>query len=119
MSNRTAIANAADSIQQKAVADANAIQDAVNLVAVVGCFHRRLLALHRSGVCGDDLINHPDSLAFTSKMNSLCRMSLDREIAVVSAIDLWLPAGCPTCSRTEPPGWDFVPCAVARRETPA
>ena len=82
------IANGADPIQQKAAADANAVQDACNLVAIVGCFHRHLLALHRSGVCGDDLINHPVALAFVSKLNSLCRMNLDREMAALGAIDL-------------------------------
>jgi hypothetical protein len=85
--NRTATANGADPVQQKAAADANAVQDAVNLVAVVGCFHRHLLALHRSGVCGDEFINHPVSIAFVSKLNSLCRMTLDREMAALSAID--------------------------------
>jgi hypothetical protein len=87
MSKRTAVANGADSVQQQAAADASAVQDAVNLVAVVGCFHRHLLALHRSGVCGDDLINHSVSVAFVSKLNSLCRMSLDREMAAFSAIN--------------------------------
>ena len=87
MSNRTAVANGADPVQQKAAADANAVQDACNLVAVVGCFHRHLLALHRSGVCGDDIINPPVSLAFTSKLNSLCRMTLEREMSALGAID--------------------------------
>lgn len=87
MSMRTANANGSDPVQLEAAADANAVQDAVNLVAVVGCFHRHLLALHRSGVCGDDLINHPVSLAFVSKLNSLCRMTLDREMAALCAID--------------------------------
>jgi len=87
MPKRTCIANGADLVQQEAAADANAVQDAVNLVAVVGCFHRHLLAVHRSGVCGDDLINHPVWLAFVSKLNSLCRMMLDREMAAFSAID--------------------------------
>ena len=87
MSTRTAIANGANPIHQKAATDANAVQDACNLVAVVGCFHRHLLALHRNGVCGEDLINHSVSLAFVSKLNSLCRMSLDREIAAFEAID--------------------------------
>jgi len=86
MSKRFSIANGGDPIQQRAAADANAVQDAVNLVAIVGCFHRHLLDLHRSGTCGDDLINHPVSLAFTSKLNSLCRMSLDRELAALDAI---------------------------------
>ena len=87
MSNRTAVANGADPVQQQAATDANAVQDACNLVAVVGCFHRHLLALHRSGVCGDDIINHPVSLAFTSKLNSLCRMTLEREMSALGAID--------------------------------
>ena len=38
MSNRTAVANGADPIQQQAASDSNAVQDACNLVAVVGCF---------------------------------------------------------------------------------
>ena len=63
------------------------MQDAVNLVAIVGCFHRHLLALRGSGICGDDLSNHPVSLAFVSKLNSLCRMTLDREVAALRAID--------------------------------
>jgi len=87
MPKTTAVACGADPVQQKAAADANAVQDACNLVAVVGCFHGHLLALHRSRVCGDDLINHPAALAFVSKLNSLCRMSLDREMAAFEAID--------------------------------
>ena len=87
MSNRTAVANGADPIQKQAAADSNVVQDACNLVAVVGCFHRHLLALHRSGICGDDIINHPVSLAFVSKLNSLCRMTTDREMAALGAID--------------------------------
>jgi hypothetical protein len=87
MSNRTAVANGADPVQQQAASDGNAVQDACNLTAVVGCFHRHVLALHRSGVCGDDLINHPVALSFVSKLNSLCRMTTDREAAALGAID--------------------------------
>jgi hypothetical protein len=87
MSKRTSVANGTDPIQQRAAADANAVQNACNIVAVVGCFHRHLLDLHRSGVCGDDLINHPVALAFISKLNSLCRTNLNRELAALSAID--------------------------------
>ena len=87
MSKKIAVANGADPVQKQAAADGNAVQDACNLVAVVGCFHRHLLALHRSGVCGDDIINHPVSLAFVSKLNSLCRMTTDREMAALGAID--------------------------------
>lgn len=86
MSKKSAIANGADPVQQQAASDANAVQDACNLTAVVGCFHRHLLALHRSGVGGDDLINHPVSLAFVSKLNSLCRLTTDREMAALRAI---------------------------------
>ena len=87
MSNRTASVDDANPVQQQAAADAKAVQDACNLVAVVGCFHRHLLALHRSGVCGDDITNHPVALSFVSKLNSLCRMTTDREMAALGAID--------------------------------
>lgn len=87
MLNRTAIADGHNPIQLKAASDANAVQDAVNLVAIVGCFHQNLLALHREGICGDDLINHPIALAFVSKLNSLCRMTFDREMAAFDALD--------------------------------
>jgi hypothetical protein len=87
MTTRTAVADGADDTQRKAAADANQIQDAVNLVAVVGCFHRHLLAMSHNGVSGDDLLNHPVSLSFVSKLNSLCRMNLSREMAALSAID--------------------------------
>ncbi len=86
MSKRTAVANGADPVQQKAADDANPVQDGVNLIAMVGCFHRHLLALSRSGISCDDLNNPPVSLAFVSKMNSLSRMSLEREMAALSAI---------------------------------
>jgi len=76
--NRNALQNRhcqrTDPIQQKAAADANLVQSACNLVAIVGAFHGHLLALHRAGVFGDDLINHPIALAFVSKLNSLCRI---------------------------------------------
>ena len=82
----TAIADGRDVIQQKAAADANEVQDACNLVAVVGCFHRHLLALHRAGICGDNLINHPVAITFVSKLNSLCRMTTEREAVAFDAI---------------------------------
>jgi hypothetical protein len=88
MPNRITLANGADPIQRKAAADAGAVQNGVNIVAIVGCFHENLLALHRHGVCGDELFNHPIALAFVSKLNSLCRMDLGRETAALHAIDL-------------------------------
>ena len=87
MSNRSAVASGSLDVQRRAAADAVAVQDAVNLVAVVGCFHRHLLALHDAGVYGDVLLNHPMALAFTSKLNSLCRMTPSRELAALGAID--------------------------------
>jgi hypothetical protein len=87
MPNRTATANGGDPIQQKAASDANAVQDGCNLVAIVGTFYRHLLALHHAGVFGDDLNNHPFALAFVSKLNSLCRMTDEREMAGLNAID--------------------------------
>lgn len=84
---KTAIAQANNDAIQQACSDAQAVQDAVNLVAIIGCFHRHLLALRQVNVCGDDLNNHPVSLAFVSKLNSLCRMSLDREIKAFEALD--------------------------------
>lgn len=86
MSKQMSVADGADPVQLKAAADANAVQNAVNLVAIVVCFHRHLLELHRSGICGDNLNNHPVSLAFVSKLNNLCRMSIDREMAALNAV---------------------------------
>jgi len=84
---RTTIANGHNEIIQKAAADAVAVQDAVNLIAIVGSFHRHLQALRQVGVCGDDLNNHPISIAFVSKFYSLCRLSLARESAAFDAIE--------------------------------
>jgi len=82
-----ALANGSNEVESSAAVDANAVQDACNIVAIVGCWHGHLVALHRAGIGGDNLINHPSSLAFVSKLNSLCRMTLDREMAALDAID--------------------------------
>jgi len=83
---RTALANGMNDVQQKAASDADAVQCGVNIVAIVGAFHRHLLALQQSGVRGDDLFNHPVALSFTSRLNSLCRMTIDREIDALGAV---------------------------------
>jgi len=83
----TAIAHGSNEVERAAAVDANQVQDACNLVAIIGCWHKHLLALHRAGIGGDNLINHPTSLAFVSKLKSLCRMTLDREMAALDAID--------------------------------
>ena len=83
----TQTATGSDPVVQQAASDSNAVQNAVNLVAIVGAWHRHLLAMHRANICGDDLNNHPVNLAFVSKLNSLCRMTLDREMAALLAVD--------------------------------
>ncbi len=87
MPKRTATANGAEPVEQHAARDANAVQDGVNICGIVGAFHRHLMALSRLGHDTDELINHPISLAFVSKLNSLCRMNLDREMAALGAVD--------------------------------
>ena len=82
-----AIANGANEAERKAASDANAVQSGCNLIAIVGAFHRHLLAMRDSGICGDNLNNHPVSLAFTSKLVALCRMTDAREMAALIAID--------------------------------
>jgi hypothetical protein len=108
MPTRTAIANGADPVQQKAAADANAVQDACNIVAIVGASYRHLLALHRAGVFGDDLINHPVALAFVSKLVSLCRMTDEREMAALNAID--------RIEKGESVEYEVIPLEGKRRE---
>ena len=82
-----AVANGANEIERKAARDANEAQDACNLVAIVGCWHRHLIAMSHADIGGDNLINHPVNLAFVSKLNSLCRMTTERELAAFDAID--------------------------------
>ena len=87
MPTRSAVASGALEVQRYAASDAVAVQDAVNIVAVVNCFSRHLNALHDANVYGDDLMNHPVALSFVSKLNSLCRMTPSRELAALGAID--------------------------------
>ena len=83
----TAIANGSNDAERKAAKDANEVQDGVNIIAIVGAFHRHLIAIRDAGVCGDRLNNHPVTLAFVSKLNSLCRLTNGREIAALIAVD--------------------------------
>lgn len=83
----TAIANGTNEAEQRAAKDANEVQDGCNLIAIVGAFHRHLLAMQDAGVCGDRLNNHPVTIAFTSKLNALCRLTTSREIAALIAVD--------------------------------
>jgi len=82
-----AIANGTVEAQRKAASDAREVQDGVNIIAIIGAFHRHLVTMRDSGICGDRLNNHPVSIAFVSKLNSLCRMTNGREIAALIAVD--------------------------------
>ena len=55
MPKRIAIANGANPVEQQAARDANETQDACNLIAIVGCWHRHLVAMSRTGIGGDNL----------------------------------------------------------------
>lgn len=83
----TTIANGSNEAERKAASDANEIQSGCNLIAIIGCFHRHLIAMRDAGVCGDNLNNHPVSLAFTSKLVALCRLTNEREMAALIATD--------------------------------
>jgi hypothetical protein len=63
----TAIANGANEAERKAASDAREVQDGVNLIAIIGAFHRHLIAMRDAGVCGDRLNNHPVSIAASPK----------------------------------------------------
>jgi hypothetical protein len=84
---RKAIANGDNEAERCAARDANEVQDGVNRIAIVGAFHRHLIAMRDSGICGDNLINHPVAIAFISKLNALCRLTEGRETAALIAID--------------------------------
>ena len=82
-----AIANGSNEAERRAAKDANEVQDGVNLIAIVGAFHRHIIAMRDAGVCGDHLNNHPATIAFVSKLNALCRLTDSREIAALIAIE--------------------------------
>ncbi len=65
------------------------------------CVSTSTTSLHRSGICGDDLINHPVAIAFTSKLNSLCRLSIARESAAFDCLA--------QLQRGEPVDYEIIP----------
>lgn len=71
----------------KAASDAIAVQDAVNMIAVAGSFHRHLKSMRETGMSGDELNNHPVTICYASKISSLCRMTADREANAFDAIE--------------------------------
>jgi hypothetical protein len=82
-----AIANGSNEVERQAAHYATEVQDGCNLIAIVGCFHRHLIAMRDSGVCGNNLNNHPVTIAFISKLNALCRLTNSRETAALIAVD--------------------------------
>lgn len=52
---------------KKAASNAIEVQDAVNVIAVVGSFHRHLKSMRETGMSGDELNNHPVTICFISK----------------------------------------------------
>ena len=99
MPKTTAVANGANDVERQAAQDANAIQDACNLVAIVGCWHGHLVALHRAGIGGDALINHPTSLAFVSSVASALKVlkySMDCGLspAILQSMKCWKHSQC-------------------------
>jgi hypothetical protein len=84
---KKAIANGSNEAERQAAHYANEVQDGCNLIAIVGCFHRHLIAMRDAGVCGDALNNHPVTIAFASKLSALCRLTNSREIAALIAVD--------------------------------
>lgn len=78
----------ADEATQQAARNAVAIQDAVNLRAIVAQLLEDIDAMRRTaGLDGNGINNHPVVLAYVSKLNSLCRMNTKREMAALQAID--------------------------------
>lgn len=78
MLNQLATSDGNNECLQKAASDAIEVQDAVNMIAVVGSFHRHLKAMRETGMSGDELNNHPVTICFISKLSSLCRMTTSR-----------------------------------------
>tara|TARA_R110002167_G_scaffold207033_3_gene411218 strand:+ start:1117 stop:1476 length:360 start_codon:yes stop_codon:yes gene_type:complete len=87
MLNQLAISDGNNERLQKAASDAIAVQDAVNLIAVVGSLHRHLKAMRETGMSGDEINNHPVTICFASKISSLCRMTVERETKAFGAIE--------------------------------
>ncbi len=85
MSNRTF---QADDATQQAARNAAAVQDAVNLRAIVAQLLEDIDSMRKAACLdGNDVNNHPVVLAYVSKLNSLCRMTTEREMAALQAID--------------------------------
>jgi hypothetical protein len=78
----------ADEPTRRAACNAINIQDAVNLRAIVAQLLEDIDSMRKAaGLDGNDVNNHPVVLAYMSKLVSLTRLSAEREMAALQAID--------------------------------
>ena len=77
-----------DEATRQAAKYAQLIQNGVNLRAIVAQMLRDIDAMRLSqNLDGDAINNHPVVLAYISKLVSLTRLTTDREMAALAAID--------------------------------
>lgn len=77
-----------DNATRQAAKYAQLVQDGVNLRAIVAQMLRDIDAMRQSqNLDGDAINNHPVVLAYVSKLNSLTRLTTEREMAALEAID--------------------------------
>jgi len=78
----------ADDATRQAAKYAELVQNGVNLRAIVAQMLRDIDAMRQSqNLDGDAINNHPVVLAYVSKLNSLTRLTTEREMAALAAID--------------------------------
>lgn len=77
-----------DDTTRQAAKFAQLVQNGVNLRAIVAQMLRDIDAMRQSqNLDGDAINNHPVVLAYVSKLVSLTRLTTDREMAALAAID--------------------------------
>jgi len=78
----------ADHATRQAAKYAQLVQDGVNLRAIATQMLRDIDAMRQAqNLDGDAINNHPVVLAYLSKLNSLTRLTADREMAALTAIN--------------------------------
>ena len=77
-----------DDSTRQAAKYAQLVQNGVNLRAIVAQMLRDIDAMRQAqNLDGDAINNHPVVLAYVSKLVSLTRLTTDRELAALGAID--------------------------------
>tara|TARA_R110002095_G_scaffold6094_1_gene12727 strand:+ start:87 stop:389 length:303 start_codon:yes stop_codon:yes gene_type:complete len=77
-----------DDATRQAAKYAQLVQDGVNLRAIVAQMLRDIDAMRQAqNLDGNAISNHPIVLAYVSKLVSLTRLSTEREVAALEAID--------------------------------